>query len=76
MIMCVNQAKVIEAREALTEITKQNTERLRKMNSLLSQKKALDEHLNARQQKTVFSFIIHILSLSFFLLVNKAKLLT
>ncbi len=40
---------------------KQNTERLRKMNSLLSQKKALDEHLNARQQKMVYSIIIHIL---------------
>uniref|UniRef100_A0A671MQX7 Uncharacterized protein n=1 Tax=Sinocyclocheilus anshuiensis TaxID=1608454 RepID=A0A671MQX7_9TELE len=44
-----------EAKESLTEITKQNTERLRKMNSLLSQKKALDEQLNARQWKTVFS---------------------
>uniref|UniRef100_A0A8C1KAY5 Cilia- and flagella-associated protein 44 n=1 Tax=Cyprinus carpio TaxID=7962 RepID=A0A8C1KAY5_CYPCA len=54
------EAKVTEAKEALTEITKQNTERLRKMNSLLSQKKALDEQLNARQQKTVLSFFIHI----------------
>ncbi|XP_073677561.1 cilia- and flagella-associated protein 44 [Garra rufa] len=50
------EAKVIEAKEALTEITKQNTERLRKMNSLLSQKKALDEQLNTRQRTTVGQF--------------------
>ncbi|KAI2652935.1 Cilia- and flagella-associated protein 44 [Labeo rohita] len=50
------EAKVIGAKEALTEITKENTERLRKINSLLSQKKVLDEQLNARQQKTVGQF--------------------
>lgn len=54
LFICVYQAKVIGAKEALTEITKENTERLRKINSLLSQKKVLDEQLNARQQKTVF----------------------
>ncbi|XP_067268183.1 cilia- and flagella-associated protein 44 [Chanodichthys erythropterus] len=50
------EAKVAEAREALTEVMKQNTERLRKMNSLLSQKKALDDQLNSKQRKTVGQF--------------------
>ncbi|XP_057211014.1 cilia- and flagella-associated protein 44 [Triplophysa rosa] len=47
------EAKVTEAREALTEITRQNTERLSKMHSLLSQKNILDDQLNSRQRKTV-----------------------
>ncbi|XP_067282839.1 cilia- and flagella-associated protein 44 isoform X3 [Pseudorasbora parva] len=50
------EAKITEAREALTEITKQNTEKLRKMNSLLSQKKTLDDQLNSKQRKTVGQF--------------------
>jgi len=65
--LCAYQTKVTEAREALTEVTKHNTERLRNLNSLLSQKKALDDQLNSQQRKTVFfSFIIHISSLYLF----------
>lgn len=47
-----------EAREALTEITQQNTERLGKMHSLLSQKNTLDDQLNSRQRKMVVSLFI------------------
>ncbi|XP_039534946.1 cilia- and flagella-associated protein 44 isoform X2 [Pimephales promelas] len=50
------ETKVTEAREALTEVTKHNTERLRNLNSLLSQKKALDDQLNSQQRKTVGQF--------------------
>ncbi|XP_077051647.1 cilia- and flagella-associated protein 44 [Siphateles boraxobius] len=50
------ETKVTEARETLTEVTKHNTERLHNMNSLLSQKKALDDQLNSQQRKTVGQF--------------------
>ncbi|XP_051991128.1 cilia- and flagella-associated protein 44 [Xyrauchen texanus] len=53
------EAKLIEARETLTEVTRQNTERLRKMNSLLSQKKTLEDQLNSGQMKTVTQFHGH-----------------
>ncbi|XP_040915396.1 cilia- and flagella-associated protein 44 [Toxotes jaculatrix] len=44
-------AKVEEAREALMEVTKCNTERLLSMTNLFDQKKELEHKLNARQKK-------------------------
>ncbi|XP_036972430.1 cilia- and flagella-associated protein 44 [Acanthopagrus latus] len=44
-------AKVDEARQALLEVTRCNTERLLSMKSLLDQKKELENKLNARQKK-------------------------
>ncbi|TRY65681.1 hypothetical protein DNTS_005533 [Danionella cerebrum] len=47
------EARVSGAREALTEATRLNTERLEKINALLREKKALDNTLDALQKKTV-----------------------
>lgn len=55
--MCVYaiQEKVAEARQALMEVTKSNTERLLIMTNLFDQKKELEHKLNARQKKMVTS---------------------
>ncbi|KAL0968428.1 hypothetical protein UPYG_G00266720 [Umbra pygmaea] len=45
------EVKVSEAREMLTDVTRHHTERLLGMNHLLSQKKELEDKLNARQRK-------------------------
>ncbi|XP_071388965.1 cilia- and flagella-associated protein 44 [Centroberyx affinis] len=52
-------AKVAEARQALMEVTRCNTERLLSMNSLLCQKKELEDKLNARQRKMGSQFQSH-----------------
>ncbi|XP_055369540.1 cilia- and flagella-associated protein 44 isoform X2 [Betta splendens] len=44
-------AMVEDARSALMEVTKANTERLHSMNNLLDQKRELEHRLNARQRK-------------------------
>ncbi|KAF1377233.1 hypothetical protein PFLUV_G00198560 [Perca fluviatilis] len=44
-------AKVEEARQALMEVTRCNTERLRHMTNLFDQKKELEHKLNSRQKK-------------------------
>lgn len=49
------QAKVAEARQALMEVTKSNTERLLSMTNLFDQKNGLEHKLNARQKKMVSS---------------------
>ncbi len=51
--VCHIQVKVEKAREALMEVTRCNTERLRSMKNLLDQKKELELKLNARQKKMV-----------------------
>ncbi|MBN3326680.1 CFA44 protein, partial [Atractosteus spatula] len=45
------EAKVQEAKEILTEVTRQNTQRLLQVNQLLTERKDLEERLNARQRK-------------------------
>ncbi|CAB1323036.1 unnamed protein product [Coregonus sp. 'balchen'] len=45
------EVKVTEARHAVTEVTRHHTERLLSMNSLLSQKKEMEDKLNTRQSK-------------------------
>ncbi|XP_006628047.3 cilia- and flagella-associated protein 44 isoform X2 [Lepisosteus oculatus] len=45
------EAKVQEAKEVLTEVTRQNTQRLLQVNQLLTERKDLEERLNARQRK-------------------------
>lgn len=57
LALCVYdiQAKVEEARDALMEVTKSNTERLLSMKNLLDQKRELEHKLNARQKKMVIS---------------------
>ncbi|XP_063072845.1 cilia- and flagella-associated protein 44 [Engraulis encrasicolus] len=45
------EAKVCKARLALTEATRENTVRLQRMNSLLCEKKELEDKLNSRQKK-------------------------
>lgn len=55
LFACDIQAKVDEARQALLEVTRCNTERLLSMKSLLDQKKELENKLNARQKKKVLS---------------------
>lgn len=47
------QAKVEDARQALMEVTKINTERLISMNNLIDQNRELEHKLNARQKKMV-----------------------
>ncbi|XP_041693955.1 cilia- and flagella-associated protein 44 isoform X1 [Coregonus clupeaformis] len=47
------EVKVTEARHAVTEVTRHHTERLLSMNSLLSQKKEMEDKLNTRQSKMV-----------------------
>ncbi|XP_060756826.1 cilia- and flagella-associated protein 44-like [Neoarius graeffei] len=44
------EEKVIAARQKLTNVTRENTERLRKLNSLLIEKKLVEDKLNARQK--------------------------
>lgn len=51
--VCVCQVKVTEARHAVTEVTRHHTERLLSMNSLLNQKKEMEDKLNTRQSKMV-----------------------
>ncbi|CDQ70160.1 unnamed protein product [Oncorhynchus mykiss] len=45
------EMKVTEARHAVTEVTRHHTERLLSMNSLLSQKKEMEDKLNTRQSR-------------------------
>ncbi|XP_064878214.1 cilia- and flagella-associated protein 44 [Oncorhynchus nerka] len=45
------EVKVTEARHAVTEVTRHHTERLLSMNSLLSQKKEMEDKLNTRQSR-------------------------
>ncbi|XP_041923604.1 cilia- and flagella-associated protein 44 isoform X1 [Alosa sapidissima] len=45
------EANVCKARETLTQVTRQNTERLRCLNSLLCEQKELEDKLNSRQKK-------------------------
>uniref|UniRef100_A0A8D0ARD3 Cilia- and flagella-associated protein 44 n=1 Tax=Sander lucioperca TaxID=283035 RepID=A0A8D0ARD3_SANLU len=51
----IKQWDVEEARQALMEVTRCNTERLRRMTTLFDQKKELEHKLNARQKKMVIS---------------------
>ncbi|XP_066534174.1 cilia- and flagella-associated protein 44 isoform X2 [Hoplias malabaricus] len=44
------QNKVAEARLALTEVTRENTKRLQRLNSLLMQQKLLEDKIKARQR--------------------------
>lgn len=57
ILICVFkiQAKVEEARQALMEVTRCNTEHLRSVTSLLEQKKELELKLNSRQRRMVIS---------------------
>ncbi|XP_026863865.2 cilia- and flagella-associated protein 44 isoform X1 [Electrophorus electricus] len=53
------QEKVVVARQALTEVTREHTERLKALNSLLRQQKELEEKLNARHRKMGTQFQGH-----------------
>ena len=53
--MCDIQAKVETARQALTEVTKCNTELLLSMTNLSDERKELEQKLNTRQKKMVIS---------------------
>lgn len=55
MCVCDIQEKVAEARQALMEVTKSNTERLLSMKNLFDQKNELEHKLNARQKRMVTS---------------------
>ncbi|KAL2085147.1 hypothetical protein ACEWY4_018467 [Coilia grayii] len=45
------EAKVCRARQVLTQATREHTERLQRMNSLLFERKELEDKLNSRQKK-------------------------
>ncbi|KAL4624725.1 cilia- and flagella-associated protein 44 [Arapaima gigas] len=51
--------KVREAKLAVTEVTKQHTERLTRMGNLLAEKKELEDKLNYRQKKIGIQFQDH-----------------
>ncbi|XP_056336376.1 cilia- and flagella-associated protein 44 [Danio aesculapii] len=50
------EAEVVEAKACVTAVMKLNTERLQKMNRLMTQKKTLDEELDCRQRRTVCQY--------------------
>ncbi|KAI4887997.1 hypothetical protein NFI96_034666, partial [Prochilodus magdalenae] len=50
------QDKVVNVRLAVTEVTKEHTERLHRLHSLLTQQKQLEDKLNTRQRKTGAQF--------------------
>ncbi|XP_053530993.1 cilia- and flagella-associated protein 44 isoform X1 [Ictalurus punctatus] len=50
------QMKVAAAKQELTDVTREHTARLRSLNSLLTEKKLLDDKLNARQRKMSHQF--------------------
>ncbi|XP_062376877.1 cilia- and flagella-associated protein 44 [Sardina pilchardus] len=51
------EANMCKTRETLTEVTRQNTDRLRCLNSLLCEQKELEDKLNSRQKKMGAQFL-------------------
>lgn len=58
--VCEMQVKVDEAHQALMEVTKRNTEILRKKKNLLDETMELERKLNGRQNKIVIFLLIFI----------------